>query len=91
MSRREDRWDQWYNDREVALGRMHKTYACKYCNKSIAYWAARLFRFLGFESRNTNDIAICTRVHPHIKLQFVESGGNEMPLLVGDPLRTSTT
>jgi hypothetical protein len=86
MPRRVDSWDHWYHDRGVTPGRQNKTYTCKYCLKSIAYRAARLFRHLGYEGGNTNDIAICMRVPPLIRQQFAESGGIEIHVLVGEPL-----
>jgi hypothetical protein len=61
MLHRVDAWDVWYRDLGYIDGARHKTYACNFCNKGIAYRASRLHRYLGYEG-GVNDVAYCTRV-----------------------------
>jgi hypothetical protein len=78
MSRRVDAWDVWYRDLGYIDGARHKTYACNFCNKGIAYRASRLHRHLGYEG-GVNDVAYCTRVPLQVRWLFVANEGRIIP------------
>jgi hypothetical protein len=57
---------------------MHKTYACNFCNKGIAYRASRLHRHLGYEG-GVNDVAYYTRVPLQVRWLFAANKGRIIP------------
>jgi hypothetical protein len=83
MPRRVDAWDVWYRDLGYIDGARHKTYACNFCNKGIAYRASRLYRHLGYEG-GVNDVAYCTRVPLQIRWFFAANEGRIIPSYLED-------
>jgi hypothetical protein len=83
MPRRIDAWDVWYRDLGYINGARHKTYACNFCNKGIAYRASRLHRHLGYEG-GVNDVAYCTRVPLQVRRLFVAIEGRIIPSYLKD-------
>jgi hypothetical protein len=78
MPRRVDAWDVWCRDLGYIDGARHKTYACNFCNKGIAYRASRLHRHLGYEG-GVNDVAYCTRVPLQVRWLFAANEDRIIP------------
>jgi hypothetical protein len=78
MPCRVDAWDVWYHDLGYMDGTRHKTYACNFCNKGIAYRASRLHRHLGYEG-GMNDVTYCTRVPLQVRQLFAANEGRIIP------------
>jgi hypothetical protein len=73
-----DAWDVWYRDLGYINGGKHRTYACKFCNKGIAYRASRLHRHLGYEG-GVNDVAYCIRMPLQVQRLFAANEGRIIP------------
>jgi hypothetical protein len=78
MPCRVDAWDVWYRDLGYIDGGRHKTYACNFCNKGIAYQASRLHRYLGYEC-GVNDVTYCTKVPLQVWRLFAANEGRIIP------------
>ena len=78
MLHRVDAWDVWYHDLGYIDGSKHKTYACNFCNKGIAYRAFRLHGHLGYKG-GVNDIAYCTRMPLQVLWLFATNQGRIIP------------
>jgi hypothetical protein len=78
MPHRVDAWDVWYRDLRYIDGARHKTYACNFCNKGIAYRASRLHRHLDYEG-GVNDVAYCTRVPLQVWRLFAANEARVIP------------
>jgi hypothetical protein len=83
MPCRVDAWDVWYRNLGYIDGGRHKTYACNFCNKSIAYRASRLHRHLGYEG-GVNNVAYCIRVPLQLRRLFVANEGRIIPSYLED-------
>ena len=74
MSRQNDAWNHWYEDKGMVPGRSQKQVKCRFCPYIMFYQGDRMLAHLSYRPGvgASCDVSICRRVPPHIRVLFEE-------------------